>query len=159
MRAQKLQPHQLAGVRWLHGAVFDGGGAILADDPGLGKSLQVITVVAANLHLQRHRLQMRQHLGADQCKPMAFSRGLGQRSQIRKEWMGQGRGKGGLGLRPDGGCIDHPPGERISPGREINLMDCRPPPLRTESDNLLIRCLAQGPAAVSSFSSNTSTGI
>ena len=53
LRAQKLQPHQLAGVRWLHGEVFDGGGAILADDPGLGKSLQVITLVAAAIRAQR----------------------------------------------------------------------------------------------------------
>ena len=70
---------------------------------------------------------MRKHLNVDQCKSMAFSRGLGQRGEIRQEWMGQGRGKGGLGHWPDGGCMNHPPGESISPGRSINLKDCRPP--------------------------------
>ena len=37
----KLQPHQLAGCRWLYAAAMRGGG-ILADDPGLGKTLQAI---------------------------------------------------------------------------------------------------------------------
>ena len=44
--AGKLQPHQLAGVRWLYKAVM-GGGGILADDPGLGKTLQAIVTVEA----------------------------------------------------------------------------------------------------------------
>ena len=41
-----LQPHQVEGVRWLFGAI-DRGGGLLADDPGLGKTLQVITVLEA----------------------------------------------------------------------------------------------------------------
>ena len=39
--AGKLQPHQLLGVRWLYKAATRDGG-ILADDPGLGKTLQAI---------------------------------------------------------------------------------------------------------------------
>ena len=41
-----LKPHQVEGVRWLFAAIHRGGG-LLADDPGLGKTLQVITVVEA----------------------------------------------------------------------------------------------------------------
>ena len=37
---------QVEGVRWLYAAVH-GGGGILADEPGLGKTLQVITVLEA----------------------------------------------------------------------------------------------------------------
>lgn len=44
--AQVLKPHQLEGVRWLFKAVH-GGGGLLADDPGLGKTLQVISVIEA----------------------------------------------------------------------------------------------------------------
>jgi len=47
-----LHPHQLDGVRWLFKAFCRGGG-ILADDPGLGKTLQTIAVVEA---LTRARL-------------------------------------------------------------------------------------------------------
>ena len=43
---QVLKPHQVDGVRWLFKAVH-GGGELLADDPGLGKTLQVITVLEA----------------------------------------------------------------------------------------------------------------
>ena len=42
----QLQDHQRAGVRWLIGAVGRGGG-ILGDDPGLGKTLQVLAAVDA----------------------------------------------------------------------------------------------------------------
>ena len=45
-RVQVLKPHQVEGVEWLFKAIHAGGG-ILADDPGLGKTLQVITVVEA----------------------------------------------------------------------------------------------------------------
>ena len=44
--SQVLKPHQVEGVRWLFAAIHRGGG-LLADDPGLGKTLQVITVVEA----------------------------------------------------------------------------------------------------------------
>ena len=43
---RKLQPHQLLGVRWLYKAATRGGG-ILADDPGLGKTLQAIATIEA----------------------------------------------------------------------------------------------------------------
>jgi hypothetical protein len=42
----QLQDHQRVGVRWLVGAVGRGGG-ILGDDPGLGKTLQVLTAIDA----------------------------------------------------------------------------------------------------------------
>ena len=44
--AQVLKPHQVEGVRWIFSAIHRGGG-IIADDPGLGKTLQVITVLEA----------------------------------------------------------------------------------------------------------------
>ena len=44
--SQVLKPHQVEGVRWLFGAI-DRGGGLLADDPGLGKTLQVIATVEA----------------------------------------------------------------------------------------------------------------
>jgi len=44
--AQVLKPMQVEGVHWLFGAI-QGGGGILADDPGLGKTLQVIAVLEA----------------------------------------------------------------------------------------------------------------
>lgn len=43
---QVLMAHQLEGARWLFGAFWRGGG-LLADEPGLGKTLQVITLVEA----------------------------------------------------------------------------------------------------------------
>ena len=43
---QALKPYQVEGVRWLYKAIH-GGGGLLADDPGLGKTLQVIAVVEA----------------------------------------------------------------------------------------------------------------
>ena len=46
LRAQVLKPHQLEGVRWLFGAIAEDG-RLLADDPGLGKTLQLITVLHA----------------------------------------------------------------------------------------------------------------
>ena len=39
-------PHQLDGVRWLF-AAFGRGGGLLADEPGLGKTLQVIVLLEA----------------------------------------------------------------------------------------------------------------
>ena len=49
-------PHQLDGVRWLFAAIHCGGG-LLADDPGLGKTLQLITVVEALIRSQHcHRV-------------------------------------------------------------------------------------------------------
>ena len=42
----RLQPHQLGGVRWLFAAWARGGG-ILADDPGLGKTLQILVLLDA----------------------------------------------------------------------------------------------------------------
>jgi len=44
--AARLQTHQWAGVRWLFDA-YTAGGGILADDPGLGKTLQAIALVEA----------------------------------------------------------------------------------------------------------------
>ena len=49
-----LKPHQVVGVNWLFGAVHDGGG-ILADDPGLGKTLQMIMVLEALIRAQHAR--------------------------------------------------------------------------------------------------------
>ena len=40
------KPLQTEGVQWLFG-VIAGGGGILADDPGMGKTLQVITLLEA----------------------------------------------------------------------------------------------------------------
>ena len=47
--SQVLKPHQLEGVRWLYAAAH-GGGGLLADDPGLGKTLQVISTIEALVH-------------------------------------------------------------------------------------------------------------
>ena len=41
-----VQAHQRAGIRWLYKALQRGGG-ILGDDPGLGKTLQVIGLLSA----------------------------------------------------------------------------------------------------------------
>ena len=49
---QVLKPYQVEGVRWLYEAVHRGGG-LLADDPGLGKTLQVITVLEALVHVRQ----------------------------------------------------------------------------------------------------------
>ena len=47
MRAvQILRPHQVEGVRWLFGA-FGRGGGLLTDEPGLGKTLQLIALLEA----------------------------------------------------------------------------------------------------------------
>eukprot|EP00325_Prymnesiales_sp_UTEX-LB-985_P018343 CAMPEP_0174742180 /NCGR_PEP_ID=MMETSP1094-20130205/78207_1 /TAXON_ID=156173 /ORGANISM="Chrysochromulina brevifilum, Strain UTEX LB 985" /LENGTH=267 /DNA_ID=CAMNT_0015946195 /DNA_START=73 /DNA_END=874 /DNA_ORIENTATION=+ len=51
---QVLQPHQVEGVGWLFKAVH-GGGGLLADDPGLGKTLQVITVLEALIRAEHFR--------------------------------------------------------------------------------------------------------
>ena len=40
---QALKPHQVEGVQWLLGA-FDRGGGLLTDEPGLGKTLQLIAL-------------------------------------------------------------------------------------------------------------------
>ena len=49
-----LHPHQRLGVRWLYRIIADNhrrrAGAILADDPGLGKSLQTISLLDAVIH-------------------------------------------------------------------------------------------------------------
>ena len=45
-RAQIMQPHQRDGVRWL-AAAFSRGGGVLADEPGLGKTLQLIVLCQA----------------------------------------------------------------------------------------------------------------
>jgi len=49
-----LKPHQVEGVGWLFKAVHRGGG-LLADDPGLGKTLQVITVLEALVRAEHFR--------------------------------------------------------------------------------------------------------
>ena len=41
-----LMSHQLSGVRWLF-AAFGRGGGLLTDEPGLGKTLQVIVLLEA----------------------------------------------------------------------------------------------------------------
>ena len=51
---QVLNPHQVEGARWLFRAIEDGGG-VLADDPGLGKTIQVITVLEACIHSNLHQ--------------------------------------------------------------------------------------------------------
>lgn len=43
--ARKIRPHQIAGVKFLFRCVKDDRGAILADDMGLGKSLQAISLI------------------------------------------------------------------------------------------------------------------
>lgn len=53
--SQVLRPDQVEGVRWLFKAVADGGG-LLGDEPGLGKTVQIITVLEA---LIRTRLARR----------------------------------------------------------------------------------------------------
>ena len=50
----KLQTHQLLGVRWLYAAATRAGG-ILADDPGLGKTLQAIAAIDALIASGRAR--------------------------------------------------------------------------------------------------------
>ena len=47
--AQKLYPHQVAGVKWLHGLLRVGKGGILADDMGLGKTMQCCAFLAGAL--------------------------------------------------------------------------------------------------------------
>ncbi|KAK2079914.1 hypothetical protein QBZ16_002309 [Prototheca wickerhamii] len=47
--AQKLYPHQIAGVKWLHGLLRVGKGGILADDMGLGKTMQCCAYLAGAL--------------------------------------------------------------------------------------------------------------
>ena len=43
---QVLKPYQVEGVKWLASAMVRGGG-LLTDEPGLGKTLQVIALVEA----------------------------------------------------------------------------------------------------------------
>ena len=43
--ARKIRPHQIEGVKFMYRCVKNGNGAILADDMGLGKSLQAISLV------------------------------------------------------------------------------------------------------------------
>ena len=45
-RSQVLQAHQKEGVRWVFGA-HERGGGILTDEPGLGKTLQIIGLIEA----------------------------------------------------------------------------------------------------------------
>ena len=47
-----LMAHQLSGVRWLFGA-FGRGGGLLTDEPGLGKTLQVIVLLEALIRAGR----------------------------------------------------------------------------------------------------------
>lgn len=49
----RLQPHQRVGVRWLFKSLLRGGG-LLADEPGLGKTLQTIALVAAVADMDVH---------------------------------------------------------------------------------------------------------
>ena len=52
MLPQALKPYQVEGVRWCYKAIHRGGG-LLADDPGLGKTLQVIAAVEAAVHAKQ----------------------------------------------------------------------------------------------------------
>ena len=45
-------PHQAAGVKWLLDAV-DRGGGLLTDEPGLGKTLQAVTLIEALIASRR----------------------------------------------------------------------------------------------------------
>ena len=45
--AAALRPHQWIGVRWLATHALPRGGGILADDPGIGKTLQALAVLEA----------------------------------------------------------------------------------------------------------------
>ena len=47
-----LQAHQLRGQRWLAASIAENGGAILADDPGLGKTLTAIGFMEALVRAQ-----------------------------------------------------------------------------------------------------------
>jgi hypothetical protein len=51
-RAQVMKEHQKEGVRWLWEAYLRGGG-LLTDEPGLGKTLQVIALVEALVRMDR----------------------------------------------------------------------------------------------------------
>ena len=50
--AQLLMPHQATGVKWLLDAV-DRGGGLLTDEPGLGKTLQAVTLIEALIASRR----------------------------------------------------------------------------------------------------------
>ena len=52
MPVQVLKAHQVDGIRWLFRRTHEEGG-LLADDPGLGKTLQVIAVIEALIHSQQ----------------------------------------------------------------------------------------------------------
>ncbi len=54
--AAALRPHQWSGVRWLAMHALPRGGGILADDPGIGKTLQALAVLEA---MVRSRLATR----------------------------------------------------------------------------------------------------
>lgn len=43
-----LRPHQIQGIQWMLDIEKSGTGAILADDPGLGKTLQLASLIYAN---------------------------------------------------------------------------------------------------------------
>ena len=106
---QNIRLSEQAGVveSFAHGGAQSG--AVIQRD--------VIAVGAADLKLQRHRLQVSQHLHIRQLEPMGCSSTGGHGCEVREEWMGQGlRRKVSRARRPDGGCCDHPPGERNSPG-------------------------------------------
>lgn len=45
--ARYLLDHQVVGVKWLFGKVFDGDGAILGDDMGMGKTVQIAALLNA----------------------------------------------------------------------------------------------------------------
>jgi DNA repair and recombination protein RAD54B len=43
--AKNLRPHQRVGVSFLYSCLVDGGGAVLADSMGLGKTIQTISLI------------------------------------------------------------------------------------------------------------------
>ncbi|ETN04275.1 hypothetical protein PPTG_14973 [Phytophthora nicotianae INRA-310] len=67
-----LKPHQVEGVQFLHSHVAAGRGCILADYMGLGKTLQVITVIYSfivdEIDARKRRSKDDDSLGGDTCK-------------------------------------------------------------------------------------------
>lgn len=93
--SRRMRPHQVSGVKFLFNSVRSGGGAILADDMGLGKSLQAIALVWTMLRQGRPQgpsvakaiivcpaslvtnwvNEVKKWLGDDRLRPVAVSSG------------------------------------------------------------------------------------
>ena len=89
--------HQLSGVRWLFGA-FGRGGGLLTDEPGLGKTLQVIVLLEALIRagrVTRALIAAPANL-CDRCGGWAIGAAAWRRPRVAaRPARGQGCGEGG----------------------------------------------------------------